>query len=399
METVVADNLKSFCKNKDSQRGASLLEILLSIGIVTLVSPFVYSQISDTMRDIQDVSTAKKIVNSRGNALNFLRKNQDKWPEIAQIKLSDEELAIISDFAHAGYIDKYYENGDIKIEVYLSFKIDDTILHATKVAKNIGFDAAAAQTNNIAYGDYWATSAPEFNPGDVIYHIDYDFNSDDISGYLHRTGEDDLNIMQRDLNMGKFNIYNVGTAFAESEKSPELNTAFINSENANASNIFFAKGANINGDNIEINLLKVNGDITGFRDIYTKTLNNSGYYGSGNIITDSATINKSVNVGKDLTIKSANDITISGFTGIATHVLYLPYLNTDVLTFYNNFGLTVSGELLQSNVAPIQLGSWSFPNTTPPSFSSINFTRAAIPAIPSSNEFKTLMSSGWKDAQ
>ena len=404
MVKVVADKLK-FLSNENiddddyNQRGSGLLEILLSIGIVTLISPFVYSQISDTVRDIHDISIAKKITNSRGNALNFLRKNQDKWPEVAQIKLSESELDTITDMAHTGFIDKYWENGDLKIQIYLTFKIDDNLLHATKVAKNIGPDAAPAQDDHIAYGDYWAVSAPDFETGDVIYRIEFDLNSDDISQYLHRTttDNDNFNVMERDLIMGNFDIFNTGTVSAESGKISDIYTAFVNSTKLFGNDIFFENGANINGDNSDIKNIKVSGDMTGFRNIYTKTLNDNKFYGAGKIIADSATINKSVNIANDLNIKSDSTTTIGGFTGLVTHGLYVPYLYTDELTFYNNFGITVSGELLQSTASPVSFGSWNFPNTTPPNFTDFKLARVSIPVTPDAKEFDKIISNGWKD--
>ena len=36
---------------------------------------------------------------------------------------------------------------------------------------------------------------------------------------------------------------------------------------------------------------------------------------------------------------------------------------------YENFGITVSGELLLSGVAPLKIGSWSWPSVIMPSFS------------------------------
>lgn len=392
-------NQKSFTDYSNNQRGAGLLEILLSIGIMALISPFIYNQISKTARDIQDISTAKKITSSRPNALNFLRINQDKWPDVAQIKLNKEELYSITSLAHSGFIDKYYDSGELKTDIYLAFNVDDKIFHATKVAKKIGADAAASDKDHIAYGDYWAASAPDFKQGDVIYHIGHNFNSDDISKYLHRTtaGNDNLNSMKRDLNMDKFNIYNIGTISAESAKIPDCYAAFINTENMTAGNVYFSKGANIDGDDVNIKSIKINGDITGFREIYTQTLNDDTFSGSGNIITDAATINTAVHIGNDLTIKSDSSQTISGFTAMATHALYLSYLYTNELTFNNNFGITVSGELLQSTTAPLQLGSWYFPNTTPPSFSGLTLSRCDILEAPSSSEFDALINSGWKD--
>ena len=64
--------------------------------------------------------------------------------------------------------------------------------------------------------------------------------------------------------------------------------------------------------------------------------------------------------------------------------------------FYEDAGLTVSGELMMSSSTPIKLGNWIFPSTTPPSFSALVLSRASIPAAPSKSEFGVLMSDDWQ---
>ena len=108
------------------------------------------------------------------------------------------------------------------------------------------------------------------------------------------------------------------------------------------------------------------------------------------------TINNSVNVGRDLTLKSSSARTVSGFAGLAVGSVYTPYISAGEIMFYDNFGLTVSGELMMSSNPPIKLGSWTFPSTTPPSFSVLNLTRGAIPLMPSADEFKDIMGADWK---
>ena len=65
--------------------------------------------------------------------------------------------------------------------------------------------------------------------------------------------------------------------------------------------------------------------------------------------------------------------------------------------FYDNFGLTVSGELMLSTNSPIKLGTWTFPSTVPPSFTDFRISRAKVPSMPGEHEFEALMSSGWKN--
>lgn len=398
--TVNKNNLYKYNSDyTDNQRGASILEVLLSMAIIAILSPFIYSQITETAREIQDVSYAKKIINTRGNVLNFVRLNQDKWPDTAQIQLNPQELEQITNLAKSGFVDKYVINGIAITDIYLSFNFKNDALRSKKIAKKIGTDATTPNKDGIAYGDYWAVSAPDFKPSDIIYRISHDFNSDDNSKYLHRgtAGEEELNTMYRSLNMGKFNIYSIGTVTAKSGKILNTNAALTEIKDISALNVYFVNGANMDGNNVHIGTVRVGGDVTGFRTINAKKLNDSTYSVNGNIISDKAKITNSVNVGKNLTLKSDSEKTISGFTAITTHSITVPYLSTDELDFHNNFGLTVSGELLMSTVAPIKIGSWTFPSATPPSFSSLTLSRATMPTTPKSSDFNKLVKSDWKN--
>ncbi|MBN1325240.1 MAG: hypothetical protein JW974_03415 [Alphaproteobacteria bacterium] len=382
-----------------SQRGSSILEILLVMAIVTALSPFLYNQISETARDIRDISTAKKIIKFRDPALNFVRLNQDTWPDVAQIKLDDDELKQITDAAHSGFIDKYMVNNNVVTDIYLAFYLDDNALHAAKIAKHIGTDAASVDKDGVAYGSSWAVSAPDFKTGDLIYRINYNFNGDDTSKYLHRgtSGEDDFNVMQRILNMGNLDIYNIGTIAGESGKIQDSSASFIETNDATASSVYFEGGVNMDGNGVKIDSMRISGDITGFRNISTKKLNGDGFSTNGTIITDRANVKNSVNVGKDMIIKSDSSKTISGFSGIIAHSLYTSFLYSDEIHFYNNFGLTISGELMMSTTSPLKIGSWYFPSTTPPKFSEFKLSRATIPSMPNVSEFDKLMQSTWKD--
>ena len=379
-------------------RGASILEVLLSMAIVAMAAPLLYSQISETNRNIRDMQTAHEITKMRGDMLNFIRLNQDEWPDVAQIRMTDEELEIISNGAHAGFIDKYTVRGTTVTDVYLAFDINAPDLRTANIAHHIGNDAAVVASDGVAYGRTWAVSAPDFNVGDLIYRISRDVFGEDKNKYLHRgsSGDDDLNVMQRDLNMGEYNVYDVGGIDASATRIQDATATFIKTEDLSAQTIYFSNGANMTGADVSIDSLRVTGDIMGFRNIYADNLNGTGYTTSGRVITDRATVTNSVNVGRDLVLKSSSTKTISGFTGIKAGSVYTSYLTTDEIIFYEDFGLTVSGELMMSSSSPIKFGNWVFPSTTPPSFTSLVLTAAPIPAMPSNLEFGALMTSDWQ---
>lgn len=382
----------------DETCGASVLEVLLALGIIALATPFVYNQIARSTQTVRDMAHAKQIMDVRDDVLNFVRMNQDKWPDVAQIKLDDEELSAISDLPISGMIDKYSVRGATVTDVYLAYDIGDDLLSASRIASHIGSDAAIVGADGVAYGSSWAVSAPDFAPGSLIYRITRDVAGEDTSRYLHRatSGEDKLNVMERDLNMGGYNVYNIATVLADSANINNITSFFVNADDVTAENVYFSSGANMDGGDVFIDNMRVSGDVTGFKNIYADKLNGDGYTTLGRIITDRATVTDSINVSHDFVLKSDSTKTVSGFTGISTGTVAAPFLSTEEIIFYENFGLTVSGELLVSTVAPLQIGRWVFPSTTPPRFSKFNITRATVPSMPSKSEFDDIIKSGWQ---
>ena len=382
----------------DATRGASMTEVILAMAIVAIVSPFLYTQITDATDNVRDMALARNIIALRGNVLNYVRANQDRWPDVAQIKLADDELSEISGVATAGFIDKYAVSGATITDVYLAFDTGLKPIRTMRVARHIGVDAAVVSDDGVAYGASWAVSAPDFQPGQLIYRVTRDIAGIDTSKYLHRTSSDDedLNVMQRDLNMGGNSIFNIATMVAKSARIKNAAAMFANVQDLSATTVFFPDGANMNATSADIGAMRVTGDVTGFRNITANNLNGASYTTHGRIVTDRASVTKSVNVAKDFILKSNSALTVSGFAGVSANTVKTPYVSATEMTFFENFGLTISGELLMSTNAPLKIGAWTFPSTVPPSFNALTFERATIPGAPSRNAFGPLMQSGWK---
>lgn len=382
----------------DATRGTSMTEVILAMAIVAIVSPFLYTQITDATDNVRDMALARNIIALRGNVLNYVRANQDRWPDVAQIKLADDELSEISGVATAGFIDKYAVSGATITDVYLAFDTGLKPIRTMRVARHIGMDAAVVSDDGVAYGASWAVSAPDFQPGQLIYRVTRDIAGIDTSKYLHRTSSDDedLNVMQRDLNMGGNSIFNIATMVAKSARIKNAAAMFANVQDLSATTVFFPDGASMNATSADIGAMRVTGDVTGFRNITANNLNGASYTTHGRIVTDRASVTKSVNVAKDFILKSNSALTVSGFAGVSANTVKTPYVSATEMTFFENFGLTISGELLMSTNAPLKIGAWTFPSTVPPSFNALTFERATIPGAPSRNAFGPLMQSGWK---
>ena len=386
---------KSHFYNTNTQRGASVLEVVLAITVVLAVSPFVYTQTIKMANDVRDIANANKIVSLRDGVINYIRINQGQWPDTAEIKMSEEDIEKIAPSAHSGFIDKYSVNGATITDVYLAFDINDSSFRSANVAKYIGDDAAIVREDGIAYSQNWAVSAPDnFMVGDLIYKISRDFGTSDKSKFLHRgtMGEDKLNQMQRDLHMNSFNMYNVSNIDAVSVKIFDVDAVFIESDMVDSENVYFTSGANLDSQNITFGSMRVTGDASGLNSIVANKLNGDKYTTTGRVIADRAVVGNSVNVANNLVLKSTSANTISGFNGISTNKLLTPYLSATDLVFYENFGITVSGELLMTSNAPLRIGNWLFPTNVPPSFSKFILTRASIPPVPDKDEFKKISS-------
>ena len=308
----------------DTNTGASILEVLMSMAVVAIAMPFVYSQITETNNNIRDMAIARGITNLRPDVLNFVRLNQDTWPDTAQIKMSEEDLNIIADGINAGFIDKYLINGASVTDVYLGFKTGSTNLHTANIAHHIGEDAAIVGADGVAYGRTWAVSAPEFNVGDLVYRVSRNVSGEDKTKYLHRgtSGEDGLNVMERDLNMGGYNIYDIGGVFGSAMRIKDVTSTFVTTDDLTAQTVYFSNGANMTGNNVSIGTLRVTDDIIGFRNIYANKLNTNGYTTTGSVIADRASVTNSLNVANNMNIKPSSATTVSGFTGINAGAVY-----------------------------------------------------------------------------
>lgn len=386
------------CKNIFNERGATIIEVILAAAVIVAVTPFMYHQIQEMSANTKDIAIANQIVNVRDDVINFLRINQTEWENINEIKLTDEQIQQIAPLAHSGFIDKYKINGANISDVYLAFSIPESDYRLANIVKQIGDDAAIVRNDGVAYAQNWAVSAPhDFFVGDLIYRISRDFTGSDKSKFLHRgtMGEDELNQMQRDLHMNNNNIFNVSDMDALSAKITDVDAVFLESDVVDANNIYFSSGANMNSANIVVGSMRVTGDTNGFKMISADKLNGDKYTTNGRLIVDRATIGNSINVAGNLTLKSASAKSVNGFGGISMSKLLTPYLSATDMAFYENFGITVSGELLLSGVAPLKIGSWVWPSTTPPSFSRFILTRATLPKNPDISEFKKLTDRDW----
>ncbi len=401
---------------RNSESGNTLLESLLAIAVVAIISPFIYMQVRDTSREISDLVTAKKILEYKSPIMNFARMNYDKWGDNTQIILSPEDIKTIAPDTntitpYAGFVDKYKVTNTQHLDIYLAFRIENS-LRSAKLAKNIGSDAGSVTQDGIAYNTFgtWGVVAKEFKTGDLVYKITADFIENDSNKFLHKTGNEknELNKMHRDLYFSGNSIFDIAKISAKTVQAFNLSAGFVTSKIITADTAYFPNGANIQADKSKFNTIKTIGDITGFRNINTSSVSGVtmlGNWSSGaQIIADRADISGKINVSGDMSVKSASSVTLSDFINISTHSIYTSYANIDSIYFTSGYGLTISSELLSSTKDyPLKIGSWTFPSTSSPTFNAIALTRFGNSILNEtlqipSNQFSKITKSGWKGA-
>ena len=404
-------------------RGASMLEMMLVIALVLALAPYMYFRISETGRDINDISIARRIADSGGPIMNFVRLNQDLWGPNAQIEIDADELAsVLDDKMHLGgghlpitlsgaFIHKFQTQTGAAFDVYLGFHIENADeTRVAKIARNIGGDAGIVQ-NGTAYGIYgnWGARADIFNDGDLVFRINENILTQDSERFLHRTnlGDEQLNTMLRDLSLGGNIAYGISTVTADNIRGGEIAVLFAEADLVTAREMIFPSGANLDPTNTIFGTIRVVGDIIGFRNITTRRLAGRGatanWARQGTIVADRATVSDAVHVGRNLHVKSSTTRTITGFTSAIAHSIYVPFLATEDLMFAPGFGLTISSELLSATSgAPLKLDTWTFPSINSPRFSVLVLRRFGNTDIGTAaqinqEEFAKIMGDGWQD--
>ena len=400
----------------NNESGAGLIEVLLAIGLVAALTPFVYLRVSETSREIRDIAFAKNVMAVQSDIMNYIRLNQDLWDKTAEVSLKEKELdEIFSEdtriMPYAVFIEKYPIKQGSGFEAYAVFDTSGyAVPRVAKIAGFIGDSAGVVHEGHVAYGVFgdWGASSPDFAAGDLVYRIKSDFSNMSSEKYLHRSSSKGLNEMQRDLSLDWNEIYDIGAVSAKSFKARDLTALFANADRLTAESLLFPNGANLDADKTSFGSIRVNGDLSGFRNIMAKSVGASGAVGwsaNADLVADRATVKDFVNVGGNLLLKSSAAKTISGFAGANAHSVYGPFVSATELYFAPGFGITISSELLSSSSeVPIKLGSWSFPSgTAAPRFTILSVVRAGgevSAALPQNvSEFSKILDTGWKELE
>ena len=315
-------------KKISSQRGASMLEVVLAIALVLMLIPFMYYQIADMNNAVNDVAIANKIVKLQDRVIDYIRVKQSDFPanNTAQGFTADEleALAPADRRPYAGWVVK---NPNGYTEIYLAFRFDSSYKNAN-IAKYIGSDAAiVSDDDKTAYARDWAVAFGAdsgLKAGDLIFKITHNFSDSDSAKFLHRgtiggSGKNKLNRMLADLNMNNNNLFYIRDMKVHEDPENNSAQADINSVRANTlllngdksyklldtKSAIFSLGANAENVTANFTNLTVREDLINFgtidtNDIYAKKLS----------VFD-ANLNTSINV-KNLKLGSSdsNDLPV-----------------------------------------------------------------------------------------
>lgn len=410
------NNAKHFWKNIISQRGSSLVEVIFTIALVLMITPFMYNQISDMNNSVKNIAIARRIINGEDNIVNYVRLNQASL-ETGSNVLSNDEIQDIAPLAHAGFVNKTVLNNLIITDIYLAFNLENNDYSVADIAKYIGTNAAVVHNDGKAYGPDWQVSIPAdagFNTGDLVLKITHDFGGDDKTKYLHREtiGGANLTSMERDLYMNNNDIVNVdtitGSGLAERNYGAIFTKLLSAKERLTANNVIFSKDATITG-NVNVNLL-IGQDASVFPKIYTYKL--VGLEHPGTVaLPYNTTVFENVMVGGSLKFADPSTEslgTVSGVTNIdVSGKLQSEYINANTLNFDTGTKLLVSNDFAKCNsnecATALKIGDtgWDFPSAMAPKFSHIMVSNVQaedvldITTVTDSDNFQNITKIGW----
>jgi len=374
--------------SKNTQRGASVMEVIFAIGLVIAVTPFIYTQVSEMTKVVQDVSVAGEITKNRDRVLNYMLSNQSTFTggltEIPSTTLENIAPNAIKGVVYQTNIDNNFRN----TEIYLVFNVEDSDRYrVANIVKYIGGDAAAVGNDNIAYAKDWSVQLPDewnLDGNNLVYRITRNFGEDDKTLYLHfGDAGGDLSTMLRDLHMDSNSLSNIADFEVTTLNMGNVVTPSITTDEITAGDILFSNGAIINKGEVNFDRLSgINGVAYGFTTIEAKNLCSyykqcdfsfcdidvkSGVFKLGKSIetSDNCTVTGYV---KDVHI--ANDLR-ANYVGVST--LAMEPANGEYLTLF------VSDEQYEGaeNTNNLIIGDWSYENTGPnyfhqgPSFHSV----------------------------
>ena len=363
--------MKDTKKNFFAQCGSSLIEVILTIALVLMIMPLMYNQIADMNNSVKNIAMSKRIIKVEDDVLNYVRLNkgilQGENPHI----ITTDVLSEIAPLAHGGFINKneIHNGNNIVTDIYLAFNLDGGDYNTSEIAKYIGADAAVVH-DGVARGQNWSVTVPNnFNTGDLVYKIRYDFGSDEKSNYLHR-GDAVLSNMERDLDMNGHSLFNVGDINGVTIEAYTGSTGIIKTDNAEDATVaayvgYFLKnltmqtGLTVNGD------FQVKGDISGFKSISAYELQGTGELAIAGLDVFEELRVKSTNLKtNNLTLSVAGGGSVTGLASLQIDKgnLYASYIN--VGTF------STTGNVRLSNDAILHIGdgtnNWKYPDAKNP---------------------------------
>lgn len=388
----------------NSQRGASVLEVIFAIAVVLAITPFMFNQISEMSRTVHDIAAAKEITSLRDDVLDYVRQNQESWTE-PNNPISTETLNGWSPSPSAGIVVKENIQGATATEAYLVFTLtfkhgDTTKYRVADVARYIGPDAAVVQSDGVAYSDTWGVEGSTNFPlseNQLVFRIARDFEGENKNAYLHRSSnQNGLNKMERPLhlknNIGLINIRSVNT---NEVISGSINSNQVDTESVNTAGKFnvldkitFSKGVGIGYSSIDFaNLIGMGGNgsndlrsvkLRGFETLNIRNKDETAFM-AGNVETFDSRVNGSFVVNQDLTLKANGRF--SGFDINVSHgSIFAQDISVNLLQLSGNAELAISrtkdGNEITGTHLVIGVGAnqWRWPDTLGPTLRQLNLT-------------------------
>ncbi|MDR0319566.1 MAG: hypothetical protein LBH81_02390 [Rickettsiales bacterium] len=382
---------------RKAERGASLLDVILTIGIIGISAPFLYGKIEGGAREIREIAYANHLTRLGNAARNFTALNEPLWPDNYQMEIPAEEFfETLAPFGATqsrnlppprAVVFKSTSNAGVKTATaYLIADMESsTALSAHRFARLLGPEGGVSEEGGFAYSanGQWSARIPGLEPGRIVLRISEHNLDGDRARFLHRVRvaeQPELNSMETDLGMSDggrhSSIINAKNLSGVGLEADDASAGHISAELLSANSANFQKGLRLKPDRVFINSLRVGGDLVGARKITASSLfggtpggglgalSESSHGAQGKIIADRTTVSMELSVGNNLVVKPGFARSVSAFAEISAYSLSAPQITAGHLSVGGAAGITVSSDKMADSLnPPLKLGGWSFPNS------------------------------------
>ncbi|MDR0448912.1 MAG: hypothetical protein LBG89_00415 [Rickettsiales bacterium] len=423
-----------------TERGASLLDVILTIGIIGVSAPFLYGKITDGAAEIRRVGYANHLTRLGGSVANYIALNESLWPDEYQVQIpADKFFEVMAPFGAAESrnlpppsVMVFKSTSAAGIRTTNAYMITDmegsTILSLHRFARLLGPEGGISEDGGFAYSGtgQWSARIPDLPPNKIVLRITEHASDTERARFMHRARALDapeLNTMEVDLGLSdagrRSSVINVKKIEGVGLEAEDAIASNLTAASFAAETALFQQGLRMAPAESSVNVLRVGGDILGARRIAARAIFGGVSGGSmsaaseavqsnqGRIVADRTIITESVEVGNNLSIKPGIARSVSAFAEITAYSLSAPQMTAGHISAAGGSGITISSDKMgDASNPPLKLGSWTFPNSSgsAPEFRNLRIMSWSSDSVADilgrvKNPMAKINSKGWVEAE